>query len=778
MEYSTAPITSFFRSLKHFFIFLTLYFISLILIFYPSYVTATSSSSSSSILKESHENTHHRILYDLNIGGLITDSVLTYSTVTDPVGIVIGQFHGYKGLFISSFFTHSIYFISLDHQGHTKTTMNPIKISGGSDSIDLDGSLTSASYAEPSRMAFDHTCNYLFVATRRTLKIRLLNLGQGIVTTLQSDGHDISYGTPSQYSIFPGIDIQNIDNQYLFIAVGNKLYRIYSSLQQQQGHQQQDSTSFCSNIATSAINEEYGSVSKYLEYNNYGDNARVYSVAPDKNRGYLYVAICDQRNLILKVPIDAVMARDYTSIIRLLGVDTAWSGDTSIQQPPVSSNGYAQQTGNSAVKLAFPMHLQYDEDNQYLYWSECFPYAGDFLLGSLAIRRLSLISGNISLNIYHNNLLIIGLVDMYAGVDFTKDMETYSYMGTQGGYVDGEVNVAEFKYPISFAFANEEDNLGIASGVLYVADRFNNAIRRVANIVDTPAPSISFAPTPAPTISYCPTEKPTRRPSSHRPTISISPTYSVSPTHSPTESPSYSLEPTFNPTKRPSKKPTFRPTHKPTFSPTKVHVIVEDVSLFHNLGLGTFHVTIGAMALSLVIGLFLAGMIVAGYIYRSRNPHRRLRTSELDISNSSNYFPDDDSDNFDFTNPQDRTLGSYLKRFWSIFKRKCTYLTSLLGAVIWGRIYSLADDDLDDIGGGMELSVNGSHHSTNSTSSMSRILQTIRENSNHSSRAYSSTPSSQAQNSPYSSSSSFHPSLTPSTSSIRITSLSHGSDGL
>lgn len=358
-------------------------------------------------------------------------------------------------------------------------------------------------------------------------------------------------------------------------------------------------------------------------------------------------------------------------------------------------------------------------------------------------------------------------------------METYSYMGTQGGYVDGEVNIAEFKYPISFALSNEEDNLGVASGVLYVADRFNNAIRRVANIVDTPAPSISFAPTPSPTISHCPTEKPTRRPSSHRPTISISPTYSMSPTHAPTESPSFSVEPTFNPTKRPSKKPTFKPTHKPTFSPTKVQVIVEDVSLFHNLGLGTFHVTVGAMALSVVIGLFLAGMIVAGYIYRSRNPHRRLRTSDLDLSTSSSSFPDDDDD-FDFTNPHDRTFWSCLKRFWSIFKRKCIYLSSIIGTVIWGRIYSLAGDDNDDIGGGMELSMNGSNSVSNTN--MSRILQTIRENSNHSSRPYSTTSSPvhppYPSSYPTSSLSSSHPSLNPSTSSIRITSLSHGSDGL
>lgn len=344
-------------------------------------------------------------------------------------------------------------------------------------------------------------------------------------------------------------------------------------------------------------------------------------------------------------------------------------------------------------------------------------------------------------------------------------------MGTQGGYVDGEVNVAQFKYPISFALSREEDNLGIASGVLYVADRLNDAIRRVANIVDTPAPSISFAPTPVPTISFSPTEKPTRQPSSHRPTISMSPTFSVAPTPVPSMEPSYSVEPTFNPTKRPSKKPTPRPSHRPTLSPTKVQVIVEDVSLFQHLGLGTYHVTIGAMALSVVIGLFLAGMIVAGYIYRTRNPHRRLRTSDLDSSTSSFQQSEDDDDD----DPSIRSFGPSVRRCCGQFRRKCGHLSNVLATVIWGRMYSFPEDiDDDDIGGGMELSVNGSTHSTSSSPSIRRLMQTIRESSSHS-------RSSSSMSSPYVHSSSLppsHPSLNHSSSSIRISSLSHGSDGL
>jgi hypothetical protein len=338
----------------------------------------------------SSEENPSRILYDLNIGGLVTDSVLTYATLTDPVGIVVGQYQAVKGLFASSFFTHSIYFISLAQSGHTQMAISPVKISGGSDSVDLDGSLRSASYAEPSRMAYDSTCHYLFVTTRRTSKVRLVNLNQGSVTTLRTeDGQsEITYGQPSQYSLFAGLDIQNIDNQYLFVTVGNQLYRLSPA---------DTSVSFCDALSSSSpamINEQYGSVSKYLEMNNYGANARVASVAPDSGRGVLYVAICDQKNVILKVPTDATSARDYLLVSRLLGVESfSWFGDTSTQQPPLSTNGYAQQSGNSAVKLSFPTHLQFDQHNQYLYWSEAFPYAGDFLLGSLAIRRLSLISG-------------------------------------------------------------------------------------------------------------------------------------------------------------------------------------------------------------------------------------------------------------------------------------------------------------------------------------------------------------------------------------------------
>jgi hypothetical protein len=373
-------------------------------------------------------------------------------------------------------------------------------------------------------------------------------------------------------------------------------------------------------------------------------------------------------------------------------------------------------------------------------------------------------------------------VDVYAGVDFTKDRETYAYMGTQGGYVDGEVNVAEFKYPISLALSREEDNMGIATGVLYVADRFNDAIRRVANIVDTPAPSISFAPTPVPSVSYSPTHKPTHRPSSPRPTISFSPTYSQAPSPLPSTVPSYSLEPTFNPTKRPSKKPTPRPSHRPSFSPTKVQVIVEDVSLFHHLGLGTYHVTTGAMALSMVLGLFLAGMIVAGYLHRSQNPHRRLRTSDLDLS-MTRHSPDDDFDSASsLEGPNERSCRGYSQWCCSLARNKWRAVSRVVGAVVWGRLYSLSgDEDGDDIGGGMELSVNGSQHSVESSASLRRILQTLREGSSHHSPDLSSSSAS-----PYFSSSrtppplhSSHPSLNHSTASpIRISSLSHGSDGL
>lgn len=326
----------------------------------------------------------HRELYDLNIGGKIQDKVLTYSSMTDPVGIASGEYGGHHGLFVSSFRTHSIYFISTEDAGHSNSLVTPQRISGGSDSIDLDGSFGSASFAEPSRMVYDSTCKYLFVSSRRNMHIRVMRMQYHDVQTVMNEENSyLSLGVPSQFTEFPAMDIQSIEGTSLFVTNTKLLYHLTTM----DGHH------FCDNIIDSPVVTPYYSLSKYMEVNGYNpDTSRLTSVAPDKDRNCLYVAIADNKNVIVKVPMEATLAREYTSIIKLVGVEQhTWGGDTSLQTPPIARNGYAQ-SGND-VKVTFPMHVQYDAHHDDLYWTECFPFAGDFLLGSLAVRRMNLLSG-------------------------------------------------------------------------------------------------------------------------------------------------------------------------------------------------------------------------------------------------------------------------------------------------------------------------------------------------------------------------------------------------
>jgi hypothetical protein len=325
---------------------------------------------------------NERNLYDLNLGGLLKDKVVTYSTLTDPVGITTGVFQGDWGVFASSFMTHSIYFISGQNAGSNEL-QRAQKISGGSDSIDLDGYFGHASYAEPSRLTYDDQCKYLFIGTRRSMRIRVMRMQHGDVKTLQShDGTIVSLGTPPQFTEFPGIDVQVVEGDALYTTNSKQLFKISTN----------EGSHFCDDIITAAVVTEYTSLTKYMEYHEYSDSARIYSVAPDNDRACLYVAIGDGKNVILKVPMASTIARNFASIIKFVGDESVtWGGDTSMQNPPVAMNGFAQTS--SDVKLAFPMHIQYDGQHNYLYWSEGFPFAGEFLLGSLAVRRLSLING-------------------------------------------------------------------------------------------------------------------------------------------------------------------------------------------------------------------------------------------------------------------------------------------------------------------------------------------------------------------------------------------------
>ena len=327
-----------------------------------------------------------RLLYDSDLEGDLALKVQTYSTILDPVGITVGEYSNTKGLFVSSFGTNSISFISLEHEEHTRQ-MEAMTISGGLYNIDTDGSFETASFAEPSRLTYDQQCHLLFVVCKKNRVIRVLNFNDQTVQTLQTDQDEvITFESGDQYQLnFPGFDIQSVAGDSLYVTDTSTLYRVVVS-----GHDP-----FCESIATAATLLRYQSLAYYMQLNDYPSNARIFSVLPDEASASLFVAIGEGKNLILKVPMDAVYSNHYSQIRKVVGNEgLSWNGLTNIQIPPVATNGVASVHSATSVTLAFPMHLQKDRGSNALLWTECYPYVGDFLLGSLTVRRLDLESGN------------------------------------------------------------------------------------------------------------------------------------------------------------------------------------------------------------------------------------------------------------------------------------------------------------------------------------------------------------------------------------------------
>jgi hypothetical protein len=103
-------------------------------------------------------------------------------------------------------------------------------------------------------------------------------------------------------------------------------------------------------------------------------------------------------------------------------------------------------------------------------------------------------------------------------------------------------------------------------------------------------------------------------------------------------SPSLSIEPSLNPTPKPSRSPTKLPSKHPTLKPTEATIIYKDVSIFHSVGLGTVHVHLKQIFISLCIGIVAAFAIVAYYgvtTSRLHNFHRRLNNDDDESSHSS-----------------------------------------------------------------------------------------------------------------------------------------------
>ena len=326
----------------------------------------------------------HRKLYDhsLDDTDIFALKVQTYSTLVDPVGITTGEYDNTKGLFVSSYQSNTISFISLEHNGYTKLMESNV-ISGGIYNMDTDGEIDTATYSEPTRLAYDHQCGLLFVACKGNKVIRVINFKDNLVSTLQTDqGDTITFSGSDQYQLsLPGFDIHSVDGDSLYVTDTTILQRVVTSSEEP----------YCESITSSAALISYHSLSYYMQLHEYPSNSRINSVLLDERRNVIYVAISEGKNVILKVPTSAIYSNQYGDISCLVGNEgLSWSGMTNTQFPPIATNGYAS---GGSVTLAFPMHLEMSGDSNTLFWTECFPYAGEFLLGSLAVRRIDLDDG-------------------------------------------------------------------------------------------------------------------------------------------------------------------------------------------------------------------------------------------------------------------------------------------------------------------------------------------------------------------------------------------------
>ena len=406
-------------------------------------------------------------------GGEFSVSTLS-NEINHPSGIENGYYKGKYGCFVSSFTLQAIYFINLRSYSHILVAGT--LYSGGSS----DGQLLHSTFLGPSRMAYDHSNSRLFIAERGSGLLRVLDFNADQTKTVfTTNAESVKFEKRVQASSsFPGLDVQ-LSGQTLYVVDTIKLYAVTSA------------SGDLKNIVSNAVVREYTSLSEYFNVNGYplSANARscVYSVAPDDKRKVLYVAISFAKNVLLKVPMDPTQS--YLDITVLAGdaSSTYPGGVVAGYPPPIAANGNVQDVP-STVRLAFPLHLRLSSDSSTLFFSEAYPTTSDamYLFGSLMVRRLVLATGE---------------VDSYCGVDFSNlefNTTWYEAVGSAGGYKDGEVSLAEFRYPMSIDVIAMDNKQQGGFLPLVVVDHSNNAVRLVAAFMDTPAPSAS--PTAVPLI--------------------------------------------------------------------------------------------------------------------------------------------------------------------------------------------------------------------------------------------------------------------------------------
>ena len=213
------------------------------------------------------------------------------NNITKPAGVEAGYYKGQYGLFISSTMMYTISFFH--YRTFERTLVAGVPNTYGSH----DAQLLYSLFASPTRMAYDFKNNRLFVAERRSGNIRIVDFPSDQTRTLQNA--ETQANIQLQYNLqtgstYPGLDLQ-IAGDVLYAVDTVKLYSLTSA----------DGSGLAGLPYSGAVLTEHTALTQYFDYNGYEMSASlrscVYSVAPDTQKGVLYVAVSYARNVILQV---------------------------------------------------------------------------------------------------------------------------------------------------------------------------------------------------------------------------------------------------------------------------------------------------------------------------------------------------------------------------------------------------------------------------------------------------------------------------------------------
>jgi hypothetical protein len=402
-----------------------------------------------------------------------------------------------------------------------------------------DGSFLSASFFDPSRILFVEELNVLLVTDRSSGYVRYLSFYDGQVRTMRTS----EYGLPvvlvgnAVSDSFPEMDVKRFGN-YFYLSDTRNVYNVTGA----------DGT--LRGALDNAILSPYSALKKWQLANDYDiSTKKVYisSIEVDSSRQVLYVAYTFTRSAIVQMPINCRGVSDIT----IFSTDGVAYNIPQTYPRPRNGNLFSSAIAGSAL-FTFPMAMHYDSADDVLYWTEAYAHlatgSASGALGAIAVRRLKFSSYEI---------------DYYAG-----NVGTFrAVVGKTVGFRDGPVDQAIFRLPTSIAFYSNVGTLGTGP-LMYICDNGNSAIRKVATVVGTKAPTqvptTSLKPTFRPTMSLRPTSAPSRIPT-------VAP--SMAPSGSPTTAEPSSLPSTSPPSVTPTGLPTGIPTSKPSISmsPTIFH---------------------------------------------------------------------------------------------------------------------------------------------------------------------------------------------------------------